>query len=117
MSRYDLSTRSGTHEDQENNKSKDAKTEQVVEYIEHLNKLIQSYPPHLILQMDETPTNVDMPDNKTIEVKGRQSWYQSIGCVIKLDVEIGNDEICLNGDICSNDDNILTLLYNLLLIV
>ena len=48
------------HTNEENNKSKDAKTEQVVENLEHLNKMIQCYPHHLILQMGETLTNVEI---------------------------------------------------------
>lgn len=63
LDRHHLSLRVATHRAQENNKSKEEKARALIDYLSPLNKLIQDYPPKMILQMDETPTYIDMCDN------------------------------------------------------
>ena len=63
LDRHHLSIRVATHRAKENNKSKEQKAKTLIEYLGPLNQLIQDYEPKLILQMDETPTYVDMCEN------------------------------------------------------
>ena len=70
MERYHLSVRSLTHRAQENALKDNNKVEILTKFLYELNKISRQYPPHFILQMDETPTYIDMLANRTVDIKG-----------------------------------------------
>jgi hypothetical protein len=73
LDRHDLSTRSATHKAQENNKTKEHKAQIVGNYLKQLDGMISKFEPQYIIQMDETPTYIDMITSRTIDTVGKKS--------------------------------------------
>ena len=73
MDRYNLSCRVATHRAQENNKESFVKTDTVIKHIIALNELSRKFEPQFILQMDETPTYIDMTAKRTVDQTGKKT--------------------------------------------
>jgi hypothetical protein len=73
MERYHLSVRAPTHKAQENSKRHQEKVQIISNYLIELTKITNQYPPEMILQMDETPTYIDMLANRTVDIKGTKT--------------------------------------------
>ena len=73
MERYHLSVRAPTHKAQENSKRHQEKEQIISNYLIELTKITNQYPPEMILQMDETPTYIDMLANRTVDIKGTKT--------------------------------------------
>lgn len=73
MRRNSLCFRMVTHKAQENNKSRKEQTREVVDFLFRVNQEISNFEPRLILQMDETPTYIDMLASRTIDFSGSRT--------------------------------------------
>jgi hypothetical protein len=62
LTRY-LVLRKATHRALENKKTKVVKAKEIIDYLKDLNQNLCDYEPKCILEMDETPTYVDMSDD------------------------------------------------------
>lgn len=79
MDRYHLSFREASHKTAENSKINSAKTETIINYLIDLNELAREYPPEFIIQMGETPTYIDMTENRTSEEAAAQTENKQTG--------------------------------------
>ena len=70
LKRNEFCIRSTTHKAQENRKTQVNKAEEIISYLKGLFYLTKNFPPDLIFQMDETPTYIDMIDDRTIDKRG-----------------------------------------------
>lgn len=74
MDRNHLCFRVQTHKSQENNKSREDKIKDIVDYLCQVNIAIQEFEPAMIMQLDETPSHWQKPpkqENKEFSIRLR----------------------------------------------
>ncbi len=72
LDRFNLSVRKASHRAQQNLKTREEITKELVKRLIQLNILCQNFPPQYILNMDETPVCIDMSADTTIDQTGKK---------------------------------------------
>jgi hypothetical protein len=73
IQRANTSHRRATKKSAENNKSQLVKSQQITGYLTALASLLHIFPPHMILNMDETPASIDLERGVTYDFVGNKT--------------------------------------------